>query len=148
MARQYDTDDVLDYDGRPTRRLRPPARLQGRARAIFVHLVSHSAADHFRPSDQGLLERLCETQATAEQAAEKLAEEGAVTPDGRVSPWFQVHTVASRTASSLASRLRLTVVARSPKTVKTQPGPQSYYDTMDLMEDDDADGDGADKDRH
>jgi phage terminase small subunit len=148
MARHYGTDDTIDFTREATHRLRPPARLQGRARAIFVHLVKHTAANHFRPSDQALLERYCETQALAEQAADELAVQGAVTPDGRVSPWFQVHTVTSRTANSLASRLRLTVSARSPKTVKTQPGPQSYYDTMTLEEDDDADGDGADEGRH
>jgi hypothetical protein len=87
MARLYSTDDVLDYDGEPTRRLRPPGRLQGRARAIFVHIVKHTAATHFRATDQHLLERHCESLALAEAAADKLASEGAVV-DGKPSPWF------------------------------------------------------------
>ena len=103
MARHYRTDDVLDYSGEPTHRLRPPSRLAPRAKAIFIHLVNNTATGHFKASDQGLLERLCETQMIAEIAAEKLASEGAVDADGKVSGWFQVHTVASRTASSLAT---------------------------------------------
>ena len=146
MARHYATDDVLDFTGEATRRLRPPKRLHGRARAIFTHVVSTASASHFKPPDQELLERYAEAQALAEMAAAHLFGVGDAVVDatGKLSAWFQVHTVASRTANSLASRLRLTVSARSPKAVKTQPGPQSYYDTMTLEEDDDADGDGAD----
>jgi hypothetical protein len=142
MARHYRTDDVLDYSGEPTHRLRPPSRLAPRAKAIFIHLVNNTATGHFKASDQGLLERLCETQMIAEIAAEKLASEGAVDADGKVSGWFQVHTVASRTASSLATRLRLTVLARAPRAVKTVAGPTSYYDEMILAEGS-GDDDGA-----
>jgi hypothetical protein len=151
MSRRYETDDTIDFTGEPTRRLRPPARLKGRARAIFVHVVSTASASHFKPPDQELLERYSEAQALAEMAAAKLfgdgGDAGPVSTDGKLSAWFQVHTVASRTANSLASRLRLTVSARSPKTVKTQPAQQSYYDLMELEEGDDAD-DGVDGDRH
>jgi hypothetical protein len=150
MSRLYTTDDTIDFTGETTRRLRPPKRLRGRARAIFVHVVSNAAASHFRAADQELLERYSEAQALAEMAAAKLfaPDIGPVDATGKLSAWFQVHTVASRTANSLASRLRLTVSARSPKAVKTQSGPQSYYDTMDLMEDGDDNGSGIDGDRH
>jgi hypothetical protein len=150
MARHYATDDVLDFTGEATRRLRPPKRLHGRARAIFTHVVSTASASHFKPPDQELLERYAEAQALAEMAAAHLFGVGDAVVDatGKLSAWFQVHTVASRTANSLASRLRLTVSARSPKAVKTQPGPQSYYDTMDLMEDGNDAGDEADGGRH
>jgi hypothetical protein len=151
MARHYATDDTIDFTGEATRRLRPPARLKGRARAIFVHVVSTASATHFKSLDQELLERYSEAQALAEMAAGKLfgdgGDAGPVDATGKLSAWFQVHTVASRTANSLASRLRLTVSARSPKTVKTEPSQQSYYDVMQLTEGDDAD-DGVDGDRH
>ena len=148
MARLYATDDTLDFDGQPTRKLRPPSRLAPRAKAIFVRVVSNVAAGHFRPADQELLERYCEAQAVAEMAAAKLfGTDGLVDTSGKLSPWFQAHTVASRTASSLASRLRLTVSARTSKAVKTQPGPSSYYDLMELEGDDDDGGDEADGDR-
>jgi hypothetical protein len=133
MGRRYATDDVEPYSGEPTRRLKPSDRLTGRPRAIFLHVVSTTAAGHFRSADQELLERYAEAQALAEMAAAKLfGVDGPVDADGKLSAWFQVHTVASRTASSLATRLRLTVLARSPKAVKTQAGPMSYYDEMRL----------------
>jgi hypothetical protein len=117
--------------------------LKGRPRAIFIHVVSNVAVGHFRPADQEPLERYCEAQALAEMAAQKLFgdDAGPVDATGKLSAWFQVHTVASRTANSLASRLRLTVSARSPKAVKTQATQPSYYDLMTLEEDDDDDAD-------
>jgi hypothetical protein len=123
--------------------------LKNRARAIFVRVVSNVAAGHFRPADQEPLERYCEAQALAEMAATKLFgdgdDAGPVDATGKLSAWFQVHTVASRTANSLASRLRLTVSARSPKAAKTVAAPTSFYDRMELEGyDDDDGGDEAD----
>jgi hypothetical protein len=146
MSRRYTTDDTIDFTGETTRRLRPPKRLTGRPREIFQHVVNNTAADHFRPADQELLERYCEAQALGEMAAEKLFTPGGksvVNASGKLSAWFQVHVVSSRTANSLASRLRLTVSARSPKAVKTVAAPPSYYDTMELEDSDYDDGDGA-----
>ena len=140
MARHYRTDDVLDYSGQATRRLRPPARLKGRARAIFVATVSGCATEHFRSSDLPFLERFAESSALAEEAAEKLADEGMVTHDNKLSPWFAAHQAATKTMNSLALRLRLTPQSRSPRAVKTQPGPQSYYDLMKLEGSRDGDG--------
>jgi phage terminase small subunit len=142
MARHYRTDDVLDYSGQATRRLRPPSRLKGRARAIFVATVSGCAIEHFRASDQPFLERFAESSALAEEAAEKLAAEGAVARD-KLSPWFAVHQAATKTMNSLALRLRLTPQSRSPRAVKTRPGPQSYYDLMRLEAEGSNDGDGG-----
>jgi hypothetical protein len=146
MGRHYDTDDVPEFDGRATRRLRPSARLQGRAKAIFIETVSGCDPRHFRSSDQHLLERYCEATALAEQAAEKLAVEGSVVDD-RVSPWFFVHQSATKTASGLALRLRLGPQSRAPRQPKTEPVvATSYYDRLELEEGDDADG--PDEGRH
>jgi len=133
MGRRYATDDIEPYSGAPTRRLRPSNRLAPRAKAIFTRVVNTTAAGHFRPADQELLERYCEAQALGKMAAAKLfATDGVVDAGGALSPWFQVNVVASRTANSLASRLRLTVSARSPKAVKTVAKPMSIYDEMRL----------------
>jgi hypothetical protein len=71
-------------------------------------------------------------------------DDGPIDADGKLNGWFQMHTVASRTANSLASRLRLTVSARSPKAVKTTAAPLSYYERMTLEEDGSDDYDGVD----
>jgi hypothetical protein len=131
MGRRYETDDIEPFTGQPTRRLRPSSRLAPRPKAIFTRVVNTTAANHFRPADQELLERYCEAQALAEMAAGKLFSTDAPIED-KLSVWFQVHTVASRTANSLASRLRLTVSARSPKAVKSIARPMSIYDEMRL----------------
>jgi phage terminase small subunit len=132
MGRHYDTDDVLEYDGRPTRRLRPPPRLRDRAKAIFIETVTGCDPRHFRSSDLHLLERYCEATALAEKAAAKLAEEGSVV-DGKVSPWFQVHQGAAKTASGLALRLRLGPQSRAPRQPKTEPvTATSYYEQLEL----------------
>lgn len=146
MGRHYDTDDVLEFDGRPTRRLRPPARLQGRAKAVFIETVTGCDPKHFRSSDLHLLERYAEATALAEQATAKLAAEGTVV-DGKVSPWFLVHQSATKTASGLALRLRLGPQSRAPRAPKTEPvTATSYYEQLELEGDGDADG--ADEERH
>jgi phage terminase small subunit len=142
MGRHYDTDDVLEFDGRATRRLRPPARLQDRAKAIFIEAVTGCDPKHFRSSDLHLLERYCEATALAEKAAVKLAEEGSVV-DGKVSPWFLVHQGAAKTASGLALRLRLGPQSRAPRAPKTEPATAtSYYEQLEL-EANDADDEAA-----
>jgi len=62
MRSTYETLDSVEYTGERTRRLRPPARLQGRAKAIFIETVSGCAVGHFRASDLPLLERYCELE--------------------------------------------------------------------------------------
>ena len=145
MGRHYDTDDVLEFDGRATRRLHPPKRLSGRAKAIFIETVSGCDPRHFRSSDLHLLERYAEAMALSEQAAAMLAEEGSVV-DGKVSSWFLVHQGATKTASGLALRLRLGPQSRAPRAPKTEPvTATSYYDQLELEGDDD---DGAGEGRH
>ena len=154
MSRLYATDDTIDFTGETTRRLQPSSHLAPRPKAIFRRVVNSTAANHFRPADKELLERYCEAQALAEMAAANLFAPGGAgkstekddAATGNFSHWFGIHTVSSRTANSLASRLRLTVSARSPKAVKTVAAPTSYYDEMELTpeeEDSDYDGDGG-----
>ena len=112
--------------------MRPPARLQGRAKAIFIETVTGCDPKHFRSSDLHLLERYCEATALAEKAAVRLAEEGSVV-DGKVSPWFLVHQGAAKTASGLALRLRLGPQSRAARAPKTEPvTATSYYEQLEL----------------
>jgi phage terminase small subunit len=131
MRSTYETLDSVEYTGERTRRLRPPARLQGRAKAIFIETVSGCAVGHFRASDLPLLERYCEACALAETAAAKLGVEGAVVDD-KISPWFTAHQSATKTIAGLALRLRLGPQSRSPRAPKTAAAPTSYYEELEL----------------
>ena len=135
MARHYE-DDTIDFTGEATRRLRPPSRLQGRAKEIFIATVTGCDPRHFRPADLPLLERYAEASALAEKAAEMLGAEGAVVDD-KVNPWFSVHASATKTVNGLALRLRLGPQSRAPRAPKTVPQPTSFYETLELEADDD-----------
>jgi phage terminase small subunit len=156
MSRLYATDDTIDFTGETTRRLQPSSHLAPRPKAIFRRVVNSTAANHFRPADKELLERYCEAQALAEMAAANLFAPGGAgkstekddAATGNFSHWFGIHTVSSRTANSLASRLRLTVSARSPKAVKTVAAPSSFYETWEPDDADDEGADGTDGGRH
>jgi len=54
---------------------------------------------------------------------------------GKVSPWFVVHRDATRELRSLSQRLQLGPRGRAPKAPKTKPGSVSYYETMSLEAD-------------
>ena len=139
--RHYE-DDITLFDGEGSKRLRPPQRLQGRAKAIFIDTVSGCDPRHFRSADLPLLERYAEACAMCEQAAEKLAAEGMVVDD-KVNPWFSVHASATKTVNGLALRLRLGPQSRAPRAPKTVPAPTSYYETLELEANDDDDGTGG-----
>jgi hypothetical protein len=106
MRQPYETSDIVEYTGSQTRRLRPPATLGGRERAVFLDLVTSCDPRHFRNADIPLMARYVEAVVLAEQAAGELAA-GGVVIDGKVSPWFQVHQAACKTVGVLALRLRL-----------------------------------------
>ena len=80
--------------------------------AIFLELVASVAQDHFRPSDEPLLEQYAQAILLARQAYDKLATEGPVI-DGKASPWLVVLEKAHRSAVALSARLRLAPQARA-----------------------------------
>jgi phage terminase small subunit len=150
MRSTYQTLDTEEYSGEAApRRLKPSARMQGRARNIFNETVNDCAIGHFRKSDRPLLERYAEAAVLAEQAADKMAARGAVIND-KPSPWFSIYVSATKTMNNLALRLRISPQSRSPRAPKTLATPQSYYDTMELTPEESGndDGDGADGGRH
>ena len=132
--RQYETLDTVDYSGTGSRRLRPPARLGERERAVFIDLVTGCDPRHFRPADLPLLCRYVEAVCLAEEAAQKLASEGAVV-EGKQNPWFAIHQASCKTVAILALRLRIGPQSRQPRAHKTTPGPVSAYEILDLEAD-------------
>jgi hypothetical protein len=149
MRSTYTTYDTPEFSGEAApKRLRPSARLTGRARSIFTETVNDCAMGHFRKSDRPLLERFAETSALAEHAADEMATNGVVRED-RASPWFGVYVSAIKTMNNLALRLRLSPQSRSPRAPKTVAAPSSFYDTWEPEENEgDDDGAGANGDRH
>jgi hypothetical protein len=147
MRTTYTTFDTEEFAGDAApRRLRPSARLTGRARAIFTVTVNDCATGHFRECDRPLLERFAEVSALAEHAADEMATNGVVLEDeDKPSPWFGIYVSSIKTMNNLALRLRISPQSRSPRAPKTQATPPSYYD---LMEDENDDGVAADGDRH
>jgi hypothetical protein len=131
MRKTYETDDLIEYSGTGTRRLRPPPSLGVRERAVFVDLVTGCDPRHFRPADLPLMARYCEAIVLAEEAAGELAAGRAVI-DGKVSPWFGIHQAACKTVAVLTLRLRLGPQSRQPRAHKTTTGPTSYYEIMEL----------------
>jgi hypothetical protein len=115
-------------------RLQAPDRLSDDARRHFVDLIGSVASSHFKPADLPLICRWAETAAMAERAALQL-ELHMVTSDGRLSPWFTIHQMATKTLSSLALRLRLGPQSRMRTQSKKTVPPMSYYDEMRAKKD-------------
>lgn len=115
----------------PTR-LKPPATLSEPARKEFLRIVAAESADHFRASDLPLLEEYCEAAALAKRAAKELQSEAA---GGR---WLSLWEKANRVLVSHSARLRLCPQSRQPNNPK-RPERLSYYERMDLEENDAAD---------
>jgi phage terminase small subunit len=150
MRHTYETFDTPEFSGTATpRRLKPSARLKGRQRAIFIETVNDCVLGHFKPSDRPILEAFCRAAALVEQAGEKLAARSPVLK-GKTSPWVGIFVSATKTMNALALRLRISPQSRTSRAPKTQAAPMSFYDTMELTEEDDDhdDGAGADGGRH
>jgi phage terminase small subunit len=85
----------------------PPA-----VRRIFLDLVATVAADHWRPSDEPLVEQYAQAILLSREAYDELAKNGAVI-DGKPSPWLVVLEKAHRSTVALSARLRLAPQARA-----------------------------------
>ena len=105
-------------------RLKPSSNLIAPERELFVKLVHGCAPAHFRETDRLLLEEYVREALLLQQAAEALRQNGAVMPDGKINPWFQIQQRACKTMAVLATRLRLTPASRlHPKSVARQATP-------------------------
>jgi hypothetical protein len=116
----------------PIQRLKPPATMSEPARRIFVDAVLGSRADHFQATDLPLLVRFCEANATAERAEAEMAREPVI--DGKASPWISIWGQATKAATALAMRLRLSPQARAPNNASRPVRQLSFYERQDLVE--------------
>jgi phage terminase small subunit len=130
----FTTGDVVPFSGE-ARYLRPPDNLSEAARRHFTDLVTTVPHGHFVPSDLPLLSRWAELCDVCEQSERAMQEPGGVVgADGKLSPWFKVHTTAVKSLNGLALRLRLGPQARRLKQSKKTVSPVSYYERMRLQE--------------
>jgi len=141
MRHTYETFDTPEFGAAAPRRLKPSARLTGRARAIFTETVADCVLGHFKPSDRPILEAYCRAAALVEQAGEELAGHSPAIKD-KPSPWVGIYVAAVKTLNNLALRLRLSPQSRTSRAPKSQAAPASFYDTW---EPDDAEDEGADE---
>ena len=81
----------------------------------FRRIVESVDAGHFAASDAPLVERYAEAVVLAEQAADALAREGPVTPEGKASAWIVIQEKAHRASVALAGKLRLAPHSRLSK---------------------------------
>jgi phage terminase small subunit len=119
-----------------SRRLQPPESLSDGARRIFVDVVGSLPPAHFRAEDITLLSAYATAAEAAERAAFEMSQPGGlVTAEGRTSPWFAIHTAATKTMVGLALRLRLAPQSRVAKASKqSPPAPLSYYERQEMLE--------------
>jgi phage terminase small subunit len=91
---------------------RPRDGIPPSVRRIFLDLVASVAADHWRPSDEPLVEQYAQAILLSREAFDELATNGAVI-DGKPSPWLVVLEKAHRSTVALSARLRLAPQARA-----------------------------------
>lgn len=81
----------------------------------FQRIVGSVDPTHFAASDAPLVERYAEAIVMADLAAEALAKNGPVTPEGKASAWITVQEKAHRSCIALAQKLRLAPHSRISK---------------------------------
>ena len=87
-------------------RLKPPAYLKKEEKAVWEHVVNHSAPAHFKQADAPLLALYCTSIHLARFYADAIGDEG---DDGRNHKNW---TENARLSASLATKLRLTPSSR------------------------------------
>ena len=100
----------VPVDGRATA-MRPPASLAEAERIIWIHVITSSKPEHFRPGDESLLMRFCEVSAACDIAAEKFRRDLA---KGRPSHWLGTVERLQKLLIPLCRQLRLSPLARTP----------------------------------
>jgi hypothetical protein len=116
-------------------RLRPPDNLPPPERAVFVEMVTGNPPSHFRASDLRLLVQYCCAVVLNERACAELRAEPI--RDNKSSPWLNVFEKTGRAMMALSMRLRLSPQARLPKTINHKGPRPSYYDLMQLENNED-----------
>jgi phage terminase small subunit len=88
-------------------RITPPATLSPAAKAVFVHIVANVDPSHFSKVDLPLVEAYANSAALATEAAQRIDADGAVSADGKLSPWLAVSEKAQKQLVALSARLRI-----------------------------------------
>jgi phage terminase small subunit len=130
MPRRSAADAGLPVSATP--RLRPPADLAAGSpeRKLFVDIVASLPASHFRESDEALLSAFVRAVCRERKAADKLAADGYVTSDGKLSQWNRILKDATRDMTVISRLLRLNPVARLASS--SEPEKISYYERLSL----------------
>jgi phage terminase small subunit len=92
-----------------------PGGLTAREQQIFTDLVRSCASDHFTESDLPLLVAYVQACAMHEDAVAAIRRDGPVRPDGKATAWLVVMEKCQRAMVAMASKLRLTPMARREK---------------------------------
>lgn len=125
-----------------TERLSPPTDLNPAETAVFLNVVSNTAADHFKPNDVVLLSAYCRAVVREREASEHLATHGTVSIDNKLSAWAAIQVQALKQVMSLARMLKLTPLARRSNPSRSgNARPASYYDVMRAEQLEEADDD-------
>jgi phage terminase small subunit len=120
-------------DGGASRPLQPPAELTASERETFATITATVKVGHFRPSDARLLGLYCQALTLARRTGEQAEQD-----PGNASPaLIRMYDAATRRVCSLATKLRLTPISRSPqKSAQTDDAARtpSYYDYLNALE--------------
>jgi phage terminase small subunit len=112
--------------GQPTH-LKTPDDLPNSLRAIVDELIQSQSPGHFRPGDEILLEAYAAAHLLRREAFEKVEAEGAVTENGKSSPWLVVMEKTGKALVSLSGRLRLAPQMRASSRDTSRGGAPSNY---------------------
>ena len=114
-------------DGGSGRPLQPPSELSEPERQTFSEIVATVKAGHFRPSDARLVGLYCQALTLARKTGEAADQD----PANASPSLIRMYGQATARVCSLATKLRLTPLARSPqKSARTDDSARqaSYYD--------------------
>ncbi len=107
-------------------KLKPPGGLTAPAAAAFKFIVDSVDRDHFSEVDIPLLVEYCRSIEMASTAAKHIDEQGAVSSQGKQSPWIVVQEKAQRSMVALCARLRLSPQSRFDRLVAGTNSRQQY----------------------
>jgi phage terminase small subunit len=113
---------VLSVIDTQRQRLKPPASLKPEARAIFEHVVNHSAATQFKENEAPLLALYCSALHLARHYCDRIG--GEQDASGQCNKLFIEN---ARLATSIATKLRLTPQTRFDSRAAERKASEPVY---------------------
>jgi phage terminase small subunit len=124
------SSDALAAPSFGPERLRPPADLEPKARAIFLDIVTAARAGHFEALDSALLCAYCRASAIERECAARIMTDPVAAP-----ALLETYKAATAVMRTLAVRLRIGPQSRAghtnPRTARAGAA-MSYYDQQRL----------------